>query len=309
MTGVNLAALAAGVQVRASASRHVEVDLEVCSKCPDGCVVHELDQPRLIAVGRDPGLMPRVQIDVGEPLLKGEIDFGEDAVFELGRPAPGGESVGEDEATLLEQMAWLPEEFGREDAAGVSARLVRAFQSKRSALEIYRDPALDAAVAQSVNFVDFANRVVAAPGTPGASTRTRVHGALEDAGWDVNAARTVRDLGLVAFNHGSQMRRTGDYANGLTLAIDGVAHGFVFVQSYRYQSCKAEYTIGLRFVLLDVFGLDDQDLATFGAANTWRPREMRGFTAWWQLQHQFGYAPPITKVVVERSFTVSTKRD
>jgi hypothetical protein len=34
---------------------------------------------------------------------------------------------------------------------------------------------------------------------------------------------------------------------------------------------------------------------------------MFGITAWWQLQHQYGYAPLVTRVVVEQSFEVPAK--
>ena len=96
--------------------------------------------------------------------------------------------------------------------------------------------------------------------------------------------------------------------NGLFLMINGVAYVFVYVQAYEYHSCTEEYTIKLKFALYDVFGLDDVDLNRFGADTDWSTSDTAmGITAWWQLQHQFGYVPLITRAVVERDFTVSTR--
>jgi hypothetical protein len=93
--------------------------------------------------------------------------------------------------------------------------------------------------------------------------------------------------------------------------INGEQYVFVVAESYEYASCDARYEIQLKFVLYDVFGLDDKDLDTFGAANTsaWWPAAYQGITAWWQLQHQFGYAPLLTKAVVHKKYVVSTKDD
>jgi hypothetical protein len=49
----------------------------------------------------------------------------------------------------------------------------------------------------------------------------------------------------------------------------------------------------------DVFGLDDDDLREFGAASDsfGSSTASVGITAWWQLQHQHGYAPLVTLVL------------
>ena len=57
----------------------------------------------------------------------------------------------------------------------------------------------------------------------------------------------------------------------------------------------------------DVFGLDDEDLLEFGASSVWSSTIHQGITAWWQLQHQFNYAPLLTRAVIYRDFTVSIK--
>ena len=90
--------------------------------------------------------------------------------------------------------------------------------------------------------------------------------------------------------------------------INGVQYAFVYIEEYCYNSCEQQYTIKLKFILYDVFGLDD-DLIEFGAASDWNLLSApQGITAWWQLQHQFDYAPLITKAVIYKDFTISTKR-
>jgi hypothetical protein len=84
-----------------------------------------------------------------------------------------------------------------------------------------------------------------------------------------------------AFNQGSPAWHTGDFSNGL------------------------EYSIKLEYVFYDVFGLDDDDLKEYGADGGWVESDAaQGITAWWQLQHQHGYAPLITRIAFEREFRV-----
>ncbi|HEY3742275.1 MAG TPA: hypothetical protein VGL53_20635, partial [Bryobacteraceae bacterium] len=60
----------------------------------------------------------------------------------------------------------------------------------------------------------------------------------------------------------------------------------------------------LKFVMYDIFGLDDDDLDSYGAASdsVWHSNAAIGITAWWQLQHQWGYAPLVTRVIVVKSY-------
>ncbi len=57
-------------------------------------------------------------------------------------------------------------------------------------------------------------------------------------------------------------------------------------------------------MLYDVFGLDDDDLSEYGARSTglFASDAAVGITAWWQLQHQFNYAPLVTRIVVEKTY-------
>jgi len=77
---------------------------------------------------------------------------------------------------------------------------------------------------------------------------------------------------------------------------------YVLATHYVHDAKAARYCIGLRFLFYDVFGLDDDDLAEFGASDNWSIDKRIGITAWWQLQHQFGFAPLVTRVIVDRAF-------
>jgi hypothetical protein len=132
---------------------------------------------------------------------------------------------------------------------------------------------------------------------------TRIHQALRAAGWDINRLVAPSDLGVPAFNEGSAKFSTGDFNNGLGLMINGVQYVYVVATHYRYDSKAARYGVRLRFIFYDVFGLDDDDLEEFGADSDYNVSAAAvGITAWWQLQHQFGHAPLVTRIVVDKAF-------
>ena len=43
----------------------------------------------------------------------------------------------------------------------------------------------------------------------------------------------------------------------------------------------------------------DDDVA---GEDNWSIDKRIGITAWWQLQHQFGFAPHVTRVIIDRAF-------
>jgi hypothetical protein len=55
--------------------------------------------------------------------------------------------------------------------------------------------------------------------------------------------------------------------------------------------------------------LDDEDLVEFGALSDslLSSSAAIGITAWWQLQHQHGYAPFVTRVSIEQKHEVPAK--
>ena len=87
-------------------------------------------------------------------------------------------------------------------------------------------------------------------------------------------------------------------ATGFTLPI--------VATHYQHDPGPARYSIRIKFLFYDVFGLDDDDLKEFGATSDSRLTfgSAVGITAWWQLQHQFGYAPLVTRIVIEAAYEV-----
>lgn len=279
---------------------------ETAQKC---CVTFQLAKPFLIALAKDLNIVPRVNLTVNDDVLNGGVMvLGQDATHGYGRAAPGGQSVGNTEPALETEMRGLLGAFASQDPDGKAKRLFDAFLEKNDGIEVFTDPDLDKTAAAHANIIAFCDRTLAAPETGGASSgKVRIHQALSGAGWDINKVKLIDDLGVPAFNLGSDVWRTEDYGNGLTVMINGVQYVYVYVEAYSYDSCKQRYVITLKFALYDVFGLDDDDLAEFGSSGgIFSTAPGRGFTAWWQLQHQFNYAPLLTKAVVYKTYTIST---
>lgn len=275
--------------------------------CEDPCIKYNLAKPFLVAVAKDTNIQSQVKVTVnpneGDAVV---LDFGQDATFAIERAIPTNYPVGNDVATLKKKMNALLGVFASDDSSNKAKSLFDTFLAKRDELAIYTDSALDAAVSGHENFLYFSERALGAPGTKGANpSKPRIHQVLSDASWDINKVTRITGLGVPAFNLGDKFRRTGDFANGLGVMINGVQHVLVSVDAYHYDSCQASYTITLRYELYDVFGLDDDDLQEYGAKNMLAPAAQTGISAWWQIQHQWGYAPLITKAAATRSFTVS----
>jgi hypothetical protein len=74
------------------------------------------------------------------------------------------------------------------------------------------------------------------------------------------------------------------------------------VTFYCYNQKARKYDITLEYHFFDVFGLDDDDVLEYGG-NFFDFAQ--GVTAWWQLQHQYGYAPHVTRGITSRTFTVN----
>ena len=238
------------------------------------------------------------------------MKFGRDFEHGRGGALPEGlVEVGSDEATLKRKMRVLLGAFAGNDPHGKARRLFDAFLSKQARPKIWRDDDLDATGRSHGNMVHFARAALNDPAwskhDPG---RRRIHQALRRARWDVRGIVPPRDLGVPAFNRGRKYLGTVDYNNGLVLMINGVQHVHVFATGYRHEPGQNRYCVRLRYALYDVFGLDDEDVRVFGADGGFfgdRPAS-EGFTAWWQLQHQFDYAPLVTRVNFTREFTAAT---
>lgn len=269
------------------------------------CKLYRLERPRIIAVATDSYLSPSTFF-VDESLsVNHALGFGQDITFSRGRAQPYGVSVGSTTADLEDTMRELLDEFASNDADNKAQRLFDAFLTPRSSVTFWEDHDLTAAAEAHPNIVSFVSRALSAPNSPQrTSGKTRIHQALEQAGWDINRAVAPTDLGVPAFNTGSPTWASGDFDNGLGVMINGIQHALVIAKDYHYDQCRRSYYIKLEYVFYDVFGLDDDDLNEFGANGGFDSDASQGITAWWQLQHQHGYVPLITRIRFERAFTV-----
>jgi hypothetical protein len=211
--------LESGVSLRSTTvCKELDLKLAVCNACRPGCVRYHLGKPKRVGIARDASMTPIISQPVDDDFMQGaSLELGQDITYEYGRVAPGGWSVGEDEATLKTKMRALLRSFGAGDADGNASRLLEAFLTGNSGVEVFSDPALDRAVEAHENFVDFSDRTMNAPGhgSDAASGKVRIHQALKNAGWNIDKVRPITDLGILAFNKGSKVLGTGDFGNGL----------------------------------------------------------------------------------------------
>jgi len=270
------------------------------------CIISKSDKSFLIAKAIDSNIHPKKS-----QLVDGnELMLGQDILFSNNRTSPGNNySVSNSEKTLKKKMLELLKIFADGDKTQMAKRLFDRFLSKNKTIGIFEDKDLNKSIENHENFKAFSDFTIAAPGTKGLNpNKIRIHQALQRNNWDINRVSLIKDLGVPAFNLGRKVfLRNKDFDNGLGLMINGVQYVFVYAENYKYDICYNQYEIKLKFILYDVFGLDDDDLLEFGAKSDWGTKAAQGITAWWQLQHQFNYAPLITKAVVCKKYSVSTK--
>lgn len=267
-----------------------------------------LGAPKVVAIAQDDYLTPRHPFSDPAELPSGVVpEFGQDLESGVKRMLPGSGlvTVGDSEASLTQKMNKLLVIFASGDATGMAQRLFTSFLSKQSQPAIWSDSALDRAAQSHPNIQSFLDAALLAP-TPGRppATRIRIHQALKLVGWDIRRLNPVQGLGVPAFNRGSKLFATEDFDNGLGVMINGIQYAYVIATSYTYTAAKQTYDISLKYVFYDVFGLDDDDLKEFGAYSH-TPISLDasiGITAWWQLQHQHGYAPLVTRAIVRKTF-------
>lgn len=306
--------ISAGDIIKLPPKREKEDLLDVCEKCKK-CITIKLDKPFLIATAKDGTIVEKVSLAVDDDVLHLDtIALGQDITHGKGSVVPTKYgNIANEETVLKWEMTRLLDIFAEDDADGKARRLFDKFLAKESRITVFTDLALDKAVGTNKNFIAFSDRTLLAPGTLGAEAgKVRIHQALKSAGWDIHKVKPLMGLGVPAFNTGDKsavpFMNSEDWSNGLAVMINGVQYVLVFVEKYEYDSCKLSYDIELKFVLYDVFGLDDEDVKRYGVNDRLDSAVIakRGITAWWQLQHQFDYAPLLTRAVVYRSFTVST---
>lgn len=263
--------------------------------------------PKVVAIAYDRYLKPSTPFP--DPVNLGAVlppKYGQDIESGIGRAAPGGQSVGTTAEALKAKMRKLLSIFASGDKSGMAIRLFDQFLVDTCRpVAFFDDPKLNIAAGMHQNIREFCSAALSAPNSPYKSAgRTRIHQALKAANWDLNKLIMPSDLGVPAFNIGNKAFSTDDFNNGLGLMINGVQYAYVVATHYNYDRAKRTYCIALKYIFYDVFGLDDDDLDEFGASSdsAFSSDAAIGITAWWQLQHQYGYAPLVTRFIVERTY-------
>lgn len=268
----------------------------------------QLSAPKLVAVATDNYMTPYIEFPDAMNLPSGTPTpmYGQDLSYGWNRDSPHGHNVGNSEAALIPKMRRLLNEFASNDSSGMASRLFDEFLSKNQTVEYFDDDSLNAAAGQHSNIQYFMSAAVSAPISPHQSTgKRRIHQALKEAGWDIHQLKAPTDLGVPAFNQGSKAWGSGDFGNGLGVMINGVQRAYVIADAYRYDAANQTYDICLRFLFYDVFGLDDDDLQEYGSMQDgiFNSDAGVGITAWWQLQHQYVYAPLVTRITLTQQLT------
>jgi hypothetical protein len=234
------------------------------------------------------------------------MTFGQDFEFGAGGTIPGGKpSQGANAAALVRQMEELREEVSRNDVGNLSAAYMGRFTSNVGQRLLLSSTTYNARLSSHKNIQHFMEATLAAPGlAQRGAGKVGLHQALVRKNMDISAVALISDLGVPALNIGDPglFRNTGDWNNGLAFMVNGIQYVFVFVTYYCYNQKAHKYDITLEYHFFDVFGLDDDDVLEYGGSFF---DFAQGVTAWWQLQHQYGYAPHITRGITSRTFTVN----
>jgi len=274
------------------------------------CGQNPLVPPVLVASAQDGYLTPKTPFPDTKNLPPLVVPmFGQDITSSVGRAAPGGQNVGSSPSVLIPKMQKLLTIFASADHAGMAKRLFDGFQSKKPAVEFFDDVDLNVAAARHANIQFFCDAALSAPNVAHRSTgKVRIHQALKSAGWDITKLVPPSDLGVPAFNIGNPSLSTGDFRNGLGVMVNGIQYAYVMAQSYTHDAKAGKYCLGLRYLFYDVFGLDDDDLKEYGSASDslFSSAAGVGITAWWQLQHQHGYRPLVTRIIVDKTYEAPT---
>lgn len=306
------------------------------------CEINHLEKPMIIGTSVDPVIVNRdpytpwrdPKLDqllgvTGQPseieiLQSGEaglVDdtniflFGDDIKFGVGRkPTEANIDVSEagwfsddtKEEVLLDRVNDLVDIFATFDFDGVAKRIFdKMFKDKSSKVRYHQDQALNEIASKHGHIEDFMKNAMQQAG------KHRIHDALKQADWDINQIDPVTRMGLVpAFDHTIKltplwMFNTGDGTNGLSVAVNSIQHVIMVATGYHYNQCTKRYKLDVTYVLYDVFGIDDLDIIEYGAdGGGWDWDASKGIMAWWQLQHQYNYAPLITRMEFDKSYDV-----
>lgn len=275
----------------------------ICATCP--CTI-QLTEP--IYIGKAMSVTnPRNKFtsqNNQNPDIKAvELKFGQDMEFAVSsRSIPGKVFSEGNEKELKEDFLEGIDAFTKKGKArGMAYRLANAFLGKQKQVREWRDNSYDTAVKKHPNMQAFSRFTLSAPRNKRPKGKLGIHDLLLAANMDISKVKPIENFGTPAFNIGSKFRSTEDFSNGLGVIAHDVQYVYIYATKYCYNQTEKKYSIVLENHVYDVFGLDDEDQEEFGG-NLGDKYSM--ITAWWQLQHQYGYAPLITKAIVSYDYEV-----
>ena len=274
--------------------------------------ISSLPQPLLVAIAKDGYLTPTYSFaDLEHMPLIAAPKYGQDLTFAKGRKAPNKQSVGTDSKVLKEKMRALLRIFAAGDTKAMASKLFEQFlKDDNNTVKYFTNEDLNSASDKHENIKYFCDAALSAPNLRNKSEgKNRIHQALKKANWDITKMYQILDLGVPAFDIGSKLWSTEDFNNGLGLMVNGVQYVYVIATDYTYDKKNEKYTISLKYLFYDVFGLDDDDLNEYGApSDSFRSSTAaKGITAWWQLQFQFNHAPLVTRIELDRTYECPAK--
>ena len=168
--------------------------------------------------------------------------------------------------------------FSTADNQQMSNELVREFFTARSHVVAFTRESLNSFTRKHPSFIRFRANMINEFGF-----------AFRRAGYDLGRVGMIQNVPLPNF------RRWSDKLKGTFFMVDRLAHAYTVLTGINYDPGGRSYTCNFRFLFYDVFGLDDNDVRRYGIS--------AGVRSWWQLQHQHGYAPLVTRIVVDTSMT------
>lgn len=288
--------------------------VNICAGCP--CTI-SLNKPIHVGTAIDGYLTPKYSFFAPAKLAKNNrftipgrfLIFGQDLLHGIGKKMPYGSSRGDDPETLKRVMRGLHNEVADLDSDGKSTNLMEAFFSKRTKPELWEDKRYDNALRIHGNITSFMEKAMSRPGGKQRDGgKAGIHHALVEAEMDISKIKPVTNFGAPALNLGDRpllKKGTGDWRNGLAFMVNGIQYVYIYATYYCYSKVDHTYVISLEYHFYDVFGLDDDDLkehGTYKYSGLFAAPE--GVNAWWQLQHQYNYAPLVTRGVTKKLFKV-----
>ena len=272
--------------------------LDWIANIPDPPPLKPITERLLVGAARDGRTDRDIPFPDTELLPRSQIPkFGDDLRFGVDRTPPSGRTAGDSAETLIPICRGLLKDYASKDITGGAVNaLFDQFLSGRQEVRLFSHPGLDEATNSHSKLDEWCRRTIRAPnmGIKEKADGFTIHTALKAADWDIFSMQAPIDMGTRALNDGIK-GFTGDYTNGLTIGINGISLAYILATAYSYDGYRRRYNLRLRYVFYDVFGLDDRDEKKYGGLN-------KGFTAWWELQHRFGFAPLVTRWVVDKEY-------